>query len=215
MIYLYIKTHNITGLKYFGKTTQNPFKYKGSGKYWKAHLKKYGYDVSTEIIFETENLDEIQKVALNFSKENNIVISNEWANLIEENGIDSAQRGHTYNRGRKHSEKFKIMRRDAMIGNKIHKGFKNSEETKVLISIANKGKRHSQSEETKKQISKKLKGNMHFKGHVHSKETKIIMRNIQLNIKPILCIFCNKEFKPAHFKRWHGENCKENLNNAV
>lgn len=25
--YLYIKTHNQTGLKYFGKTTKDPFKY--------------------------------------------------------------------------------------------------------------------------------------------------------------------------------------------
>jgi hypothetical protein len=36
---LYVKTHNITGLKYFGKTTNDPFKYKGSGKYWLDHLK--------------------------------------------------------------------------------------------------------------------------------------------------------------------------------
>jgi hypothetical protein len=32
-IYLYKKTHNITGLKYLGKTAQsNPYKYPGSGK---------------------------------------------------------------------------------------------------------------------------------------------------------------------------------------
>jgi hypothetical protein len=32
MISLYIKTHNTTGMKYLGKTTRNPFKYRGSGK---------------------------------------------------------------------------------------------------------------------------------------------------------------------------------------
>lgn len=39
MIHLYIKTHNTTGLKYFGKTTKDPYKYLGSGKHWRAHLK--------------------------------------------------------------------------------------------------------------------------------------------------------------------------------
>jgi len=32
-IYLYKKTHNVTGLQYLGKTTRNPFTYKGSGVY--------------------------------------------------------------------------------------------------------------------------------------------------------------------------------------
>ena len=29
--WLYVKQHPVTGLKYFGKTTQNPYRYKGSG----------------------------------------------------------------------------------------------------------------------------------------------------------------------------------------
>lgn len=41
MIYLYVKTHNITGLKYLGKTNnKDPHSYKGSGKYWILHCKK-------------------------------------------------------------------------------------------------------------------------------------------------------------------------------
>ena len=33
--WLYIKQHNITKLKYFGKTVRkDPIKYKGSGTYW-------------------------------------------------------------------------------------------------------------------------------------------------------------------------------------
>jgi len=32
--YLYIKKHNETGLKYFGKTTQDPYTYQGSGTDW-------------------------------------------------------------------------------------------------------------------------------------------------------------------------------------
>ena len=92
--YLYVKTHNITGLKYFGKTTGDPFKYRGSGKYWIDHLKIHGNDVSTEIVGLFEDRDECVATALNFSTVNNIVHAvNEdnkkiWANQIIENGID-------------------------------------------------------------------------------------------------------------------------------
>lgn len=86
--YLYVKTHNQTGLKYFGKTTQkDPFKYKGSGKYWKRHLKIHGNDVSTEIIGYYTNVDECRYKALSFSKDNNIIDSKEWANFREEDGL--------------------------------------------------------------------------------------------------------------------------------
>lgn len=55
IISLYIKTHNITGLKYFGKTIKNPLKYKGSGKYWKRHLAIHGNDVTTEVVATFDN----------------------------------------------------------------------------------------------------------------------------------------------------------------
>lgn len=80
--YLYVKTHNITGLKYFGKTVRkDPFSYYGSGTRWIYHLKKHGYDISTEIIGLFSNEEECRQVALDFSVNNNIVKSNKWANL--------------------------------------------------------------------------------------------------------------------------------------
>lgn len=82
MIYLYVKTHNKTGLKYFGKTiSKNPHKYKGSGTYWSQHIKKHGYDVSTEIIGQFDDKLECLDFAITFSTDNNIVESTEWANL--------------------------------------------------------------------------------------------------------------------------------------
>lgn len=80
--YLYVKIHNKTGLKYFGKTTSpDPFQYRGSGTWWQRHLEKYGDDVSTKIIglFKTE--EECRDAALKFSVDNNIMESKEWANL--------------------------------------------------------------------------------------------------------------------------------------
>lgn len=96
MIYLYVKTHNITGMKYFGKTTRNLINYTGSGKYWKRHLDVYGNDCSTKIVAEFEDTDKDQcsEFAINFSREHQIVESHEWANLIEENGLDGAPMNH-------------------------------------------------------------------------------------------------------------------------
>lgn len=85
-IYLYIKTHNKTGLKYFGKTIQNPYKYKGSGTRWVNHIKKHGYDVSTEIIYQSENAEEIKQKGIEYSIKFNIKENKEFANLKIEEG---------------------------------------------------------------------------------------------------------------------------------
>lgn len=87
--YLYIKTHNTTGLKYFGKTTkEDPYKYMGSGKYWCRHLKVHGNNVSTEILGYFVDEAECILAATNFSNINMIVESDEWANFRIETGID-------------------------------------------------------------------------------------------------------------------------------
>lgn len=86
MICLYIKTHNQTGLKYFGKTIQDPYTYKGSGTWWKSHIKKHGYDVTTEVYkqFDESEIELCREEALRFSIDNNITESVEWANLKHE-----------------------------------------------------------------------------------------------------------------------------------
>lgn len=86
--FLYIKQHNITGLKYFGKTiTSDPVKYKGSGKHWTLHLRKHGNDVTTVWFQLFTDQKELVKYALDFSHNNNIVESNDWANLRAEDGL--------------------------------------------------------------------------------------------------------------------------------
>lgn len=86
--YLYVKTHNVTGLKYFGKTTSNRKRYRGSGHHWVRHIAKHGYDVTTEIVGYFTDQYECMKFALEFSEKHNIVESLEWANERPENGVD-------------------------------------------------------------------------------------------------------------------------------
>ena len=86
--WLYIKQHNQTGLKYFGKTTKDdPIKYLGSGKRWVNHLKVHGNDVSTVWCQLFENKEELTLYALTFSAKNDIVKSKDWANLKPEDGL--------------------------------------------------------------------------------------------------------------------------------
>lgn len=143
--WLYIKQHNSTGLKYFGKTTsKDPYKYTGSGTYWKRHLKDHGYDFTTiwcQQFFDEQSINEF---ALLFSKVNNIVESNEWANLIVEDGISGGGvKGR--NLGRKAtSETRRKMSENHNPNRKPH-----SDETKKRMSAAAKGRRFSDSTRAK------------------------------------------------------------------
>jgi hypothetical protein len=110
-IYLYLKTHNKTGLKYLGQTTKNPQTYLGSGVYWLRHLKEHGEDILTEILYETTSYDEIKEKGLYYSNLWDIVNNTNFANLIPETGCDGI-RGLTKDKlnplvRKKHSDNWK------------------------------------------------------------------------------------------------------------
>lgn len=85
--YLYVKTHNQTGLKYLGQTSSSdPHKYRGSGTRWLKHIKKHGNDVTTEILVETNDKAIIREKGIEYSNIFNVVESPEWANLKIEEG---------------------------------------------------------------------------------------------------------------------------------
>jgi hypothetical protein len=92
---LLVMTHNVTGLRYFCKTSRlDEIKYyKGSGIYWKRHLKKHGRNVSVNVIGIYHDKQECMDVAKQFSQQNKIGTNPEWANLIPENGLDGAPSG--------------------------------------------------------------------------------------------------------------------------
>lgn len=85
-IYLYVKTHQKTGLKYLGQTIRNPFTYKGSGKRWVNHLKVHGNDIKTEILKKCQSKEELKEWGLYYSKLWNVVESQEFANCANEEG---------------------------------------------------------------------------------------------------------------------------------
>jgi|688.fasta_scaffold370954_2 hypothetical protein len=152
--YLYVKTHNVTGLKYFGKTTKSdPHKYLGSGTYWLEHIKIHGNSITTEIIGLFTDKDDCRSAAVKFSRENNIIHAlNEngkkiWANLVMENGLDGGDTGRTNYGPLSDSTKEKI--------STLKKGKKPW--NTGLIGV-NPGNRNPRTQEQKEKISKKLSG---------------------------------------------------------
>ena len=152
-IYLYVKTHNKTGLKYLGKTTQtDPHKYTGSGTRWLRHLRKHGYDYRTEILLECSNELELKYWGIYYSDLWNVAENNNWANLKTEEGHGGNHSMETRN---------KI--------SKSHKGKTQSNESNKKRSLANLG--HTISDETKEKIS------LAKKGKLNSKESNIKRSN--------------------------------------
>jgi hypothetical protein len=186
MLYLYVKTHAKTGLKYLGYTTsKDPYVYTGSGKYWKRHLKKYGNNCTTQILLMTEDKEELKETGLFFSKLWDIVQSSEWANLKTESGDGGWD--HIDNRGRIVSEETK--RKQSLSASVRLVGDKNPFY----------GKHHS--EESKKIIGEASK----------KRAKRIYNQRLQQGNHPnnnCVCPHCNKEGQYRAMKRWHFDNCK-------
>jgi len=85
---LYKKVDKNSGLHYLGMTTQDPFRYSGSGIDWRTHLK----NVETTIIFQTNNKKDFKLTGRYYSRLWNIVSAMDdygnkiWANRIPETG---------------------------------------------------------------------------------------------------------------------------------
>ena len=203
--YLYIKQHEITGLKYFGKTTKkDPYKYNGSGKYWTRHIKKHGVErVKTIWCKLFTDIDELQRVALAMSEMYDIVDSEFWANMQPENGLDGGLTKEYL------PEKTKQKISEASKGNKAMLGKTHSEETKQKMSEArSKQIMKPHTEESKQKMSDAKKGNK------PTEETKQKLSAAQKGkSKPIIiCPHCNKSGSVSNMKRWHFDYCKEKNN---
>lgn len=90
MIALYVKTHRVTGLKYLGKTKNDPFTYRGSGLDWATHLLEHGEEVDTEVIRWCRDKESLRYWGIYFSELWDVVNSKDWANRTREEGQGGA-----------------------------------------------------------------------------------------------------------------------------
>lgn len=144
-------------------TINNPFKYMGSGKYWKLHLKKHNLtpkQITTTVLFESYNRDEIREKGIYYSALWDVVKDEKWANLIPETGEGC------YGAVLSKETREKI--------SKAGMGRIPSEATRKKISESNKGR--ISSDETKKKISSSHKGKPGIK---HSQKTIELLKNIK------------------------------------
>lgn len=169
---LLVMQHNVTGLKYFCKTSMldRVYRYKGSGTRWTNHLKIHGKDVTVGVFGLYTEKERCLEAALKFSKDNNIVEDNQWANLVEETGMMGVslkgERNPFY--GKKHTPEIAERLRLQKIGKSVNKGAYRSPENRAKISASLKGRKNPEiaeklrgriiSEETRKKISEAGKG---------------------------------------------------------
>lgn len=132
--YLYIKRHKVTGLRYFGKTVQDPLNYRGSGKYWTRHIEKHGQEHVETLWYQLfTDRDTLIETALRMSEELDVVHSDAWANMIIENGLDGG--GITREiREKLFKEAKEICKQETL--RRYRLGRKHSEETKAKMSAS-------------------------------------------------------------------------------
>lgn len=191
--FLYVKTHTITGLKYFGKTVKDPITYLGSGTHWKRHILKYGPHLITEILNDGNpylTKEEISKDAVAFSIKNNIVESPEWANLMIEDGLI----GGSFIDGYTDEEYKKLCERNKEIANRPDVKAKKSLISKEIQNRPDVKER-------------KIKNSIITRSDPEHRKQQSIKIKEASKIK-ITCIHCNKSFPRQVFGRWHGDKCK-------
>lgn len=232
MHYLYIKQCTHCSLKYFGQTKGNPIPYKGSGKYWKKHLKKHNVIKPVTLqIFEFNSIDDAEEFAIKFSIDNNIVTSLEWANLMIENARTGSYQCSDLTKdkirqtklGTHASAETKLKMSKSRIGNKNRLGIPHSEETKLKISNSSKGKLpwNTGLSGYKKPLSEvgKLSLSQKLTGRIYSEETKLKMSNSKKGkptwnkgipaVKVVSRISDKKEFSKSHWNQWMAKNPNE------
>jgi Zn-finger nucleic acid-binding protein len=88
LTYIYVKRLP-SGLLYLGKTVKDPFNYLGSGLKWVRTIKKNNYsikDIETWVLDKVETEKQLKELGTYYSKLFNVVNSNLWANLKDEDG---------------------------------------------------------------------------------------------------------------------------------
>ena len=147
-------------MRYFGKcTTRDATRYPGSGLYWKKHIKKHGIEhVATIELFHFDLQEDASEFALNFSRDNDIVNSPHWANLIVENGLDGMTPGTKFTIEHRKNITKALLERSDEVKERIRRsniGKTHTQETKDILRMRALGKKHTP--ESKDKMSASLK----------------------------------------------------------
>jgi hypothetical protein len=189
MYYLYKKTHLDTGMKYLGKICKDPFTYAGSGKYWLRHLKVHGNHTHTDVIYQTESLEEFKSFATSYSIANNIVESKDWANLMNETGTGGDNPT---------SRTKEAIQKSLSTRQRNKKTWTQTDETKDLHR--QRSKAYWESELAIGRRAQEFIGPPKPPAH------------IALNAKTVQCPHCEKQGQLRTMLRWHFDVCKKNPN---
>ena len=205
-IYLYHKRHLITGLNYFGKTKSDPLNYLGSGIYWRNHLKKHGETIITVSVWEFHTQEECTQFAINFSIENNIVNSPEWANLCIEDGIGGGDILSQLDQ-RRYEEICKnrsIKTKNAWLyRDKVDHSIKQSDIWK------------SRSNEEKTKIYSKISSTLLNKTVEEREATRLKRKETESRRAPLTCPHCSLSSKNvANMNRYHFDKCKNKFSDG-
>jgi len=200
---LYVKTHNVTGLKYLGFTAkEDAHRYTGSGFHWKKHLKVHGKDYSTEIILETDDLQEIRQQGMYFSHLWDVVKSSHWANEKPESGPGVI---HTQKMVEKQLE---TKRRNGTLNVNNHETIQKAKLTRIKnnSTLANP-------DILRKSLETKIKnGTLNTntdETKAKAKSTKLSKGIINGKNPDVGCIHCRRIVSKGNFSRWHGEKCPQ------
>lgn len=187
--YLMVKWHPVDpshkqdgkGLFYFCKTTKSSIKqmlnYKGSGRHWSAHLKKYG-NVYVETLWWKlfTDKDELVQIALLFSEQQDITKSRMWANEKPENGLSG---GGNYWTGKKRPDQSERNK-----GNTYAKGKKNPGAAKAQkgrkrpdVAAANKKRKGKKRPDVASAMKERMKGNAYGKANKGRKRPDVAAAN--------------------------------------
>lgn len=203
----------LNGIKYFCKSVRKNIEtYTGSGTRWLKHVRKYGkQNIKTLWVSDWFNCPiELQKFALEYSKNNNIVESKEWANLVPENGIGGGSiKGHMAGVPKPKSLKHRksISKTLSGISLEDRHGKDKANEIRLKMSLTRKGQ--------KRPIEAVEKTRQSHIGKKRTEETKQRMREERVLRNAITCTHCKKNVLPGNFHRWHGEYCLDNPNHLT
>ena len=207
---LYIKLHTKTDLLYFGKSIREDLDvYKGSGSYWKNHLKTYGgkHVVTLWVSKWFHDPYELQKFALAFSREKDIVNVKDdyghkiWANLKEEDGLNF---GGGYSDQSK--EKQKQIRQSDEYKNKYSYTCPHCNKVEVA---GNYWRYHDDNcKENPNRSNKSIEKEKLTK----KRQSLAKKKETESDDRYITCIHCGESTIVSVYSRWHGDNCSKNPN---